>query len=544
MHRLINRSLCIATLVGLASSAHAGPLESYLRTNDTIVFVGESLTANADFPEVVGRAIHGAYPDSSINIVKAAATGVPLASYRDRVQLALEQTGATVVVIMLGMDEATATSGQPQFADTRRDLKSLISGLRSKGLAVILMRSPLLGLAAQSPDDARRFHSFMALLAVVDAVVQDMRVPVIDIHGAYADALASARATDPEYSFARKDQSIYECGSAVIAGEILRALGVGLPLAAGNRGPLRPRSEPDIVLKIRPAAGVAESPGRIPVVVSVANRSGAAISGLLELATGTGRARQSVANLGAQEEHTLRINLPTTALPGRTALDPLRATLRSTAGISGAESIFHHSRILNLGEVQFAAARTAFIYRTGDRGVPCPVRLATVSANPDRIRFELALDDRTRAPVNATRHAAPLGTLHGINYDCVLILIDLRHADSAARSTMNATLAEQDIMRITVTQWGNDADSMKIFTSPAYLEQFVEFEPTAEQKFAINVNARLEGRSFGFDVIAYNTPRLDAPASAYNLADFNLGDPAGFIRTTVSSGGVFYRIGF
>jgi len=529
--------------MGLASSTHAGPLDGYLRANDTIVFVGESLTAKTDFPEVVGRAIHGAYPDSSIKIVKAAATGVPLASYRDRVQLALGQPGATVVVIMLGMDEVTA-AGPPHFADTRRELKSLISGSRSKGLDVILMRPPLLGLAAQSPNDARQFRSFMALLAVVDAVVRDMRVPVIDIHGAYADALTSARSTDPEYSFARKDQSIYECGSAVIAGEILRALGVGLPLAAGNRGPLRPRSEPDIVLKIRPAAGVAKSPGRIPVVLSVANRSGAAISGLLELATGTGRSRQSLANLGDQEEHTLRINLPTTALPGRTALNPLRATLRSTAGISSTESIFHHSIVLNFGEVQFAAAQTAFIHQTGDPGVPCPVRLATVSANSDRIRFELALHDKTRAPVNATRGAAPLGTLHGINYDCVLILIDLRHADSAARSTMNAPLPEQDIMRITVTQWGKDADSMKMFTIPSYLEKFVEFELTKEQKFAINVNAHLQGRSFGFDVIAYNSPRLDAPASAYNLVNFNLGDPAGFIRATVSTGGVFYRIGF
>lgn len=544
MHPSIKRFLCIAVLAAPAIGGQAGPLNSYLRADDTIVFVGDGLTANTEFTEVAKRAIRSAYPESKINVVKAAAAGAPIASFRGPVQEVLAQHSATVAVIMLGLDEVTGEKIPSNLADTRRDLKGLINSCRSQGLDVILMRPPWLDLAVQSANAGKRYRSFTALVAVIDAAAREMRVPVIDVHRAYSDTLAAARTTDPEYAFAATDQSLYQSGSAVIAGEIVRAFGVGLPLSEGQRGPLRGRSRSSMEIRIRPSAKVAESPGRIPIILSVANRSGSPVTGFVELAAGLGSARRPVANLRDNEEHTLRIELPTKALPGRTALDPLRATLRTSAGIVGAQSIFHHSRVLNLDEVQFAAARTTFIHHAGDRDVPCPVRLATVDADTESISFVFMLDDWSYAPVNATRRPAPLGVLHGINYDCVIVLVDLRLTEAAGRSTMNATLAEQDILRIILTQWGEESDTMKMFVLPSYLDQFIELTSPFRGKHEVKINARLKGRSFGFDIVAFNALSLDAPATVYNLAGTPLGDPARFIRASVSKSGVFYRIGF
>lgn len=543
MHELIKRSLCAVATTLVCTAACASPLDSYLRAKDTVVFVGDSLTARSDYPVQIEKAIAAVYPEDGLKVVRAAAENTPIASFRTPIEAALEDNPASVAVIMLGLDEIEHASDERKEA-RRRDLQGLINGCRSKGLDVILVQPPWLEAAAPSHDTGKRYREYTSIAATITEVARQMRTPLINVHRAYADALAEARTADPEYAFAATPSTLYASGSAVIAAEIIRALGIGLPLAKADRGPVRARSSPGVTVRIRPVSGTADVPGRIPLIVAVANHGDSPVSGIVEIAAGGGLARQPISNLAGSEERTLRIDLPTTALAGRAAVDPIRATLRTPAGIAGAESTFQHSRIVDLSKIQYAAGEGAFALRAGDLETPCPVRFASVTATEESIVFKVAVDDWTDAPVNATKRPAPLGRLRGINYDAVILLLDLRLPDAAGRSTMNASLADQDIMRVIITQWGEDPETIKMFALPGYLEQFVELKATSAGKFEVEIKARLRGRSFGFDIVGFNSPAIDQPAAAYNVADGPLGDPAGFIRASANEDGVFYRVGF
>ena len=99
----------------------------------------------------------------------------------------------------------------------------------------------------------------MKLFAEEDRVAGLNGVGVIDGYGAYIRELHRAWQVDPRYEFTPNFVHPTMLGHSAVAGEILRAMGAGLPLVGERRGSLQPDSRHAVALGAEPAFGVSRA---------------------------------------------------------------------------------------------------------------------------------------------------------------------------------------------------------------------------------------------------------------------------------------------
>ncbi|HUW31997.1 MAG TPA: GDSL-type esterase/lipase family protein, partial [Planctomycetota bacterium] len=261
------RSLVFAACVGFCCLCAAET--SYLRANDEIVCVGDSVTAAGVYVQQVQDVLQALYPDGGIRLVNIGSGGKTVDAGAVILDTYLRDHRPTLALFMFGVND-TGWSDR----DAERKEQAFAAALAkaaevaaAKDLPLILLKESHFSHGKDPAPDAfeNKVNAMLdRLFAVQDKFAAERGIRLIDVNGTYRRALAVAWAKDPAYEFSPDIVHPNSAGHSAMAVEILRALGAGLPLALadGPRGPLHIKPAPDISFASTNHAGTAERGSR------------------------------------------------------------------------------------------------------------------------------------------------------------------------------------------------------------------------------------------------------------------------------------------
>lgn len=215
-----------------------------MRPGDVIVCVGDSVTAAGVYDGFLQAMLDRLYPEAGIRIVNRGQGGQTAGAATGLLRSAMDAEHPTPATFMFGVNDTRWSAGDEdaKAAAFTDGLASAVEFAASKNVTPLLLRESHFS-HGQAPDEfaAKVNGVFDRLMPAQDAFAAARQIPVIDTPGAYMRALAAAWAADPRYEFSPDIVHPNSAGHAAMAGEILRALGAGLPLAAPLAAPTGPR---------------------------------------------------------------------------------------------------------------------------------------------------------------------------------------------------------------------------------------------------------------------------------------------------------------
>ena len=225
----------VSILSTLAAASVSAAETAYLRPGDVIVCVGDSVTAAGVYDGFLQAILDRLYPEAGIRVVNRGEGGKSADAATGLLDSALKTERPTLATFMFGVNDTRWSAG-----DEEAKAEAFVAGLTAavdlaeKNEVVPLLLRESHFSHGQAPDEFAAMVNGVLdrLMAAQDALAAERQIPVIDTQGAYKRALAAAWGADSRYEFSPDIVHPNSPGHAALAGEILRALGAGLPLAA------------------------------------------------------------------------------------------------------------------------------------------------------------------------------------------------------------------------------------------------------------------------------------------------------------------------
>ena len=250
---LVKRSLAVLSLLLIAwSAAHAA---QPLLANKRVLWLGDSITQAGDYVTFVEYFLEKQYPADRFDVISiglASETAsclsekthpFPRPCVQERLQRALALVEPQVVVACYGMNDGIYHPQSPERMQAfEQGIEKLIAAVHAAGAEMILLTPPPFDALPVKeevvPENAADF-GFMAPYSGYDGVLAEyarweMQLPksdatVIDLHAPMDAYLAKQRATEADFSFAKKDGIHPDAaGHLLMAQIVLRGLGVSL----------------------------------------------------------------------------------------------------------------------------------------------------------------------------------------------------------------------------------------------------------------------------------------------------------------------------
>ena len=555
---------CIPFLVLILSALSVAPVSAaetaYLRPGDVIVCVGDSVTHAAVYDGFLQAMLDRLYPEAGIRVVNRGQGGQMSGAAVALLDSALKTEHPTLATFMFGVNDTRWSAG-----DEEAKAEAFVAGLTAavdlaeKNQVVPLLLRESHFSHGQAPDAfAAKVNGVLdRLLAAQDAFAAERKIPVIDTQGAYKRALAKAWDADPRYECSPDIVHPNSAGHAALAGELLRALGAGLPLAAptGERGPLRLAAPDDLTIEFAPAAAVLAPDGTLAVPVTIHNRSAKPEKGTLILCLAD-HAIEMPAVVAAGTSTSVTFEMPLAKLRAERSVGPLYAAFRGERRLAAASTLFFHSRmrpaaapvVFSAGDFQSASASDARV---------CPVTNVAMQRNGSELTVESTWADRTLVTAQAgfkTRFGQEITALLDLNNregqpcDAVEFFLDQRPVNAIGRPTANADANPPGLLRLGICFEEVDGKPVaRALSLPELPAEALSLRAAGPHKWSLTVRCNAAGPSLGVSMrITDNTEfKVGATPPFWLTGHRGTGqEPMGFVQLGEQDTTILYRIGY
>ncbi len=554
--------LSLASMLFILSIASSAAAETaYLRSGEVIVCVGDSVTHAGVYDGFLQAMLDRLYPGADIRVVNRGQGGQTAGAAVALLESALKTEGPTLATFMFGVNDTRWSAG-----DETAKAEAFVAGLTAavdlaeKNQVVPLLLRESHFSHGQAPDGFADMVNKVLdrLTAAQDAFAAERNVPLIDTQGAYKRALAKAWAVDPRYEFSPDIVHPNSAGHAALAGEILRALGAGLPLAEakGERGPIRLTAADDLTIEFTPAAGVLAPNGTLAVPVTLHNRSAKPEKGTLVLCL-PDHLLETPVEVAAGASASVTCEVPLAKLRAERGAVPLYAAFRGESRFTAASTLLFHSRLRPAAAepVVFRAADFQSAAATDDR--VCPVSHVAMRRNGTELTVEFTWADTSVVPAQAgfkTRFGKEITALLDLNNregqpcDAVEFFLDQRPAAAIGRPTANADANPEGILRIGICFEEVDGKPQaRALSLPELPDEALSLVPTEPNAWTLKVICAPAGPSLGVSMrVTDNTEfKVAATPPFWLTGRHGTGqEPMGFVQVSEQDEGVLYRIGY
>ena len=449
------------------------------------------------------------------------------------------------------------TGGLAQYVDLAK----------SKNVPLLLLRETHFSHnKAGEPFVDNMNQILLKLFAAQDQLAKMHGVPVVDVYGGYTRELAKAWQFDPNYEFTPNVIHPTHLGHAAVAGELLKALGAGLPLAGQTRGPLHLDAQQPVELDARPAYGILRPDGKLEVKVRAQNLADHALSGTLLAVVGEQKWSWPV-SLAAHGDAERTCEIAVDKLSQRWEVQPIYLALigrDDTAGrdlFAAGETPLYYSHLLPTHDQPFRGSMSGepkWVDWEGRQSVPATVSDLAAKVTADGLRVEFTWKDATtvlarNAPFQA-RLGAPVSTPldmtqpFGQPCDAVELLLDPRPAECSARYTSNMDSIPVGTLRASlykIEEGGKPVCKLQVL--PEDQASKFKLSELGADRYAINWQGQPPASGVGFDMLVTDATEYapNKTRGAWLTAVYGVGtDWVDFFRLSDSEQGVFYRVGY
>lgn len=234
MDRFISRfSLFILLSLALFITSVSSSYASILNNRETIVFLGDSITAQGMHPRgyvtLVNQALKRAHPGKHIRVIGAGVSGNTVIDLQKRLHRDVLSRKPSVVVIYTGVNDVWSWNGRygrvvpkHQFS---QGLIKMVKQVKSSGARVILVTPAVMG---ERIDGRNRFdRSLNEYAAITRMVAKNTGSRVIDLRHAFMKYLYKHNKRNVHQGVLTKDSVHFnERGNRLLSQLMLRTLGV------------------------------------------------------------------------------------------------------------------------------------------------------------------------------------------------------------------------------------------------------------------------------------------------------------------------------
>jgi lysophospholipase L1-like esterase len=559
----MKKYLCslFGVLFMLSSTAVSAGETAYLRSGEVIVCVGDSVTHAGVYDGFLQTMLDRLYPEAGIRIVNRGQGGKTAGAAANLLDSALKTEQPTLATFMFGVNDTRWSAGdeEAKTASFVAGLTAAVDLAEKNQVVPLLLRESHFSHGLAPNEFAVKVNRVLdRLLAAQDAFAGERQIPVIDTQGAYKRALAAAWAADPRYEFSPDIVHPNSAGHAALAGEILRALGAGLPLAApeGARGLLRLAAPNDLTLEFAPAAGVLAANGSLTVPVTMHNRSASPEKGTLLLCLSDLVVEKPV-EVAAGASATVKLELPLAKLRAERGAGPLYAAFRGERSFTAASTLFFHSRLRPAAEAPMVFGASDFRSAAATDPRACPVANVAMQRNGAELTVDFTWADKSLVPAQAgfkTRFGKEITALLDLNNregqpcDAVEFFLDQRPVDAIGRPTANADANPEGILRIGVCfVEENGKPVARALSVPELPAEALSLVPAGPNAWTLKVTCAPAGPSLGVSMrVTDNTEfKVGATSPFWLTGHRGTGqEPMGFVQLGERNGGLVYRVGY
>jgi lysophospholipase L1-like esterase len=532
-------------MLGFLSAARSHAQEpSFLQAGDNIVFIGDSITEIGHYGNMVNDALADAYPAGDIVAANQGSGGKTASAGMGLLKVYMAKQKPTIVCVMFGVNDTSwAASGADQKAAAfAKNLATFLPARDEHGFELIFLRTSDFSHDAKPDGWVDGLNKALGVLfEAQNEFAKSNNIPIIDVHGAYRSALARAWEADPLYAFTPDVVHPLLPGSAAMAAEILRAFGVGLPLAGKERGPLRiDRTGP--FLKLTDKAGVVPLEADIPLHIS--SDQGNALPG-----------PSGALGYFKKEESAILAMKP---LTDRIAVYPLWMWGTVNQSEAFGSALLHVSPIHDLDKQPYKTKagelKSWSGHAMGD-SPPSTVSDIEVKHAESSLYISFAWSDASivpAAPGFKSRFGQEIKTALNLQCragdqpcDAVEFCLDLRPDASTGRYTSGSDGVPEGIMKIGVYfEAGATATNAAIQVHPESESDKASLKQNEDGTYTVSVSVTPAGKSFGFNAIVTDKTAFAGGGQLYHFGGVDPQDPLGFIRLGLGVEGLFYRIGY
>ena len=550
--------LALAALLVLPFLA-ARAEDSFLRKGEEILTVGDSITAQGVYQDYMQRVLDTLYPDAGIKIVNAGVGGMRADGGVQVLTDTLKKQKPTLITVMFGVNDThwTPTDAEAKAQVYVKHLTGMLEIAKESKIPLILLRETHFSHNAMAEPWVAQINATLEhLLRAEDALAAEKQVPVIDVLSAYREALDAAWRKDVRYEFTPDVIHPTQPGQAAMAAEVLRALGVGLPLAKEERGPLHLPRHAALRLEGLDGVGVAKEDGAVPLKVRCRNLLQWTLKGKVIIVAASHKANHP-AEVPGFGQTTLAFDIPVAALKERWGCLPVYVIFGGEGLFTAGHAFLWYSRLIPAQDKPFEIAAKDF--RVANRGAapPCPVSRAAVRVGRDGATIEFDWKDEktvlAKSGFESILHKViptplDLAARDGQPCDAIEFCFDLRPDDSTGRYTSNADTNPEGVLRLGVYK-AKEGDKIvaKLLRPEGVSEAEATLAAKGENQYVLNFKRPSKGSSLGFSMRV-----TDADDFGLNKGPLYLltgrpqvsFEPMGYIRLSVGRAGVFWRIGY
>ncbi|GEM_PF-1303574 len=542
--------LQLLTLPLLLAAGHGE--SSFLRKGDVILTIGDSITAQGVYQEFMQTVLDTLYPGQNIRVVNAGSGGMKADGGLNVLRSHLKKSGATIVTVMFGVNDTmwSASQAEAKAKTFSGHIGAIFDEAEKQEVPVLLLRESHFSHSKKSDPWVDQINKTLeTILAAGDRLAAERKIPVIDVLGAYKAALELAWVEDPRYEFTPDVIHPTQPGHSAIAAEILRALGAGLPLSSKERGPVRPKSEPQVKLTAATGFGNVLHGQKLPLVAHVTSRTKQKLEGEGLLVAGAAiQTSKLQMDKGETQNVTLQFKPRAAA---RWGCFPLYMAFKTKTAFHAGHALFYFSKVhdVSKGPLQISARD----FRPVSGKSECPVTDVSLSMD-DSVQVTFRWKDETVVPaqpgfktrfgkqVNA---ALDLESRSGQPCDAVEVFIDTRPGESTGRPTAGADANPEGVIRLGVhrTKEKNAKLTLPQGTEGA-TAQVAQIQPNL---YRLTFRPKSNGSAIGISMRVTDTDAFGiGKGRVYDLtgrAHVSL-EPMSFIRMSKTGGGVFFRVGY
>ncbi|NQT21299.1 MAG: SGNH/GDSL hydrolase family protein, partial [Planctomycetes bacterium] len=440
-------------------------------------------------------------------------------------------------------------------------MSRIVDVARAKGIEVIFTRETHFSHSAAPDRWAFQISQTLEhLLRAADKLAAERNVPVIDVQGAYREAQAEAWLKDLKYEFTPDVIHPTQPGHAAMATELLRAMGVGLPLATAERGPLHLVRKAPVRLEALDAHGTVTETETITLNVRCRNFAPKPMKGDVMIVAGTCKATKPV-SLTPNGMAMLEFQIPAETLTGRWACRPLYMAFTGDGVFTASHSPFYYSSIVNALKKAFTATTKDFRPYRGEGKQNCPVENVVVSFGRGGIDIEFKWADEKIVPAqkgfvgrfNKTIDAPlDLNERQGQPCDAIEFMFDFRPDKSRGRFTSNADSLPDGVVRVGAYRIEENGKMVTRLEPPAASPDkatimSATFTDKGNGTFALHHPIRPGSSALGFSMRVTDTDEFGPGKGQifYLTGRAHVShEPMSYILLTKRTPGIFYRIGY
>lgn len=544
---------------GVALMCSLAQAQSYLRSDDQIVNVGDSITAQGGYQAYMEAILKTVYPQNNIRLVNLGRGGSDAGGQLKALRDYLAANKPSLITVMFGVND---TKWRPADVEQRQQqfVKSLTEYIeigRQSNIPIIFLRGTHFSHAAAAGDFETKLNA--ALEKLFDSqtkLAQETNTPVVDVYGAYRRALEQAWKADPLYEFTPDVVHPTSPGHAAMATEILKAMGAGLPLAEGDkRGTLHLDEKQAVTLEVLPGQGTIPAGGKLQLQVRATNTTDRAIEGQLLVVLGTVKFAQPL-KLSAGASQTVALDVPAADMAQRWECLPIYMAVTGKDVFAAGHTLFYYSQIARSDATPFRAGIDEFRIH-GPSTRPATISAVQASRDAGHVRVEFTWNDTTpvlpQAPFK-NRFGKEIATPLDLSLrsaqpcDAVEVFIDLRPEQSTGRWTSEVDANPAGIVRVGIYRTNeNGKPGAAIQCPPEVPADRVTLEAKADNAYVLELATPAAPPAIGFSMVVSDRDKFSlTEAQPYRLTgNPMLGfEPMSYIRLGVGTEGTYYRIGY